>query len=114
MESVQRNWGWYHVLYEGDDYRVKLLQIDPHNALSNQYHQHRSESWHCVKGQVTINLFHPDKDKQMYTVVLNPGDTYNIEVGTWHKAMNHRDEVCEVVEVWSGDKLTEEDIVRSG
>lgn len=112
MESVHRNWGWYHVLYEGDTYRVKLLQIDPGAALSNQYHLHRKESWKVVKGEVKLELMHPNRDLKPYTINLEEGAAWTIDTGTWHKASNPTDEPVEVIEIWTGDQLSEDDIVR--
>ena len=112
MESVHRNWGWYHVLYEGDTYRVKLLQIDPGCTLSNQYHNHRKESWNVVKGEVYIEMFRPDLDTKSYIVELKEGDTHTIDRYAWHRAFNPTNEPAEVVEIWAGDHLSEEDIVR--
>lgn len=114
MESVHRNWGWYHVLYEGDTYRVKLLQIDPGSALSNQYHNHRSETWRVVKGEVHMLLFDPAKDSEPREIILEEGSSLTIDVGCWHKASNRTDKPAEVVEIWAGDQLSEEDIVRQG
>ena len=51
---VERNWGHYKVLYEGDDFVVKELVINPHSSLSMQRHQYRSETWNLVKGNAYI------------------------------------------------------------
>ena len=48
---VERNWGHYKVLYEGDDFVVKELVINPHSSLSMQRHSYRSETWNLVSGQ---------------------------------------------------------------
>lgn len=114
MKEVKRNWGTYKVLHSADTYRVKLLTIDPASALSNQYHNHRSETWKVVKGRVILQLYNPARDKKMYEVILNDGDVHTIEVGCWHRAINPTDEPVEVIEVWTGDELSEDDIVRKG
>ena len=112
MHEVKRNWGTYKVLYSADTYRVKLLTIDPASALSNQYHNHRSETWKVVKGRLLLQLYDPSKDEQMYEVFLHEGEVHIIEVGTWHRAINPTNEPVEVIEIWTGDQLSEEDIVR--
>ena len=112
MEEVKREWGTYQVLYSADTYRVKRLVIDPGAALSNQYHQHRKENWKVVKGQVKLELMHPDKDIKPYTINLEEGAAWTIGKGTWHKASNPTDEPVEVIEIWTGDQLSEDDIVR--
>ena len=110
---VQRNWGTYEVLFDGEGYRVKRLMIDPASALSNQYHNHRSEAWTVVNGEVILQLFHPDKDKHMYEIHLKEGESHTISIGTWHRAINPTDRTTEIVEVWIGNKLSEDDIIRA-
>ena len=41
--KVTRPWGWYRVLDEADNWRVKELTILPYQSLSNQRHFCRSE-----------------------------------------------------------------------
>ena len=113
MGIVQRNWGTYEVLYSGEGYRVKRLLIDPASALSNQYHNHRSEAWTVVNGEVILQLFHPEKDKQMYEVHLKKGESHTIDIGTWYRAINPTDTVTEIIEIWTGNKLSEDDIIRA-
>lgn len=114
MEEVKREWGKYQVLFSTDTYRVKRLVIDPGAALSNQYHHHRKESWKVVKGEVSLQLYHPDRDVKAYTIDLEEGAAWTIDKGTWHKASNPTDRPVEVIEIWTGDQLSEEDIVRQG
>ena len=108
----RRTWGTYQVLHSADTYRVKRLVIDPGSSLSNQYHNHRNESWNVVKGEVHIELFRPDLDTESYTVELKEGDKHTIDRYTWHRAYNPTNEPVEVIEIWTGDQLSEEDIVR--
>ncbi len=112
MDEVKRVWGAYQVLFSADTYRVKRLVIDPGCTLSNQYHNHRKESWNVVKGEVHIEMFRPDLDTKPYTVELKEGDTYTIDKFAWHRAFNPTTEPAEVVEIWAGDQLSEDDIVR--
>ena len=112
MEEVKRAWGTYQVLFSGDSYRVKRLVIDSGCALSNQYHLHRKESWKVVKGEVHLDLYHPDRDIKPYTIKLEEGASWTIDKGTWHKASNPLNEPVEVIEIWTGDQLSEEDIIR--
>lgn len=111
-EEVQRNWGSYRVIHEGDGYRVKELSINPGQSLSNQWHEHRDEVWTIASGQVTI-IVDPVDFPDMKVVELNSQNCYRIEKRTWHKAFNPSlDEVAKVVEVWYGDYLDESDITR--
>ena len=87
MDEVKRVWGTYQVLFDTDTYRVKRLVIDPGCTLSNQYHNHRKESWNVVKGEVHIEMFRPDLDTKSYIVELKEGDTHTIDKFAWHRAL---------------------------
>ena len=41
-----------------------------------------------------------------------PGDSIDIPVGYWHKAINSDNKTARVIEVWMGNELTEDDIER--
>ena len=47
---VERPWGWYETLTQGDNYLVKRLLVRAGQQLSLQRHRHRSESWTVVSG----------------------------------------------------------------
>ena len=47
---VERPWGWYESLTQGDNYLVKRLLVRAGQQLSLQRHRHRSESWTVVSG----------------------------------------------------------------
>lgn len=114
MEKIDRVWGHYKVLYEGEDFRVKELVIDPDKSLSDQYHEHRSEHWLCVSGTVKLKLeARADCGIKIRKVVtLKPGESIDIPKNCWHKASNPSDTPAHVVEVWRGNVLTEDDINR--
>ena len=47
---VERPWGWYETLIQGDNYLVKRLLVRAGQQLSLQRHRHRSESWTVMFG----------------------------------------------------------------
>ena len=53
---VEKDWGYYIVLLEGNGYLVKELTIKPGKYLSNQRHQHRKEEWLVVSGSINVVL----------------------------------------------------------
>jgi len=114
MEKTNRVWGHYKVLYEAKDFRVKELVIEPGLALSDQYHEHRSEHWLCVSGMVKIKLdARADCGQRIRKVVtLKEGESVDIPKNCWHKAFNPSDKPAHIVEVWRGNILTEDDINR--
>ena len=44
--------------------------------------------------------------------LLSNGESVDIPVGVWHKAINVGEQTAKVIEVWMGTELTEEDIER--
>ena len=108
--TTERSWGRYTVLDKGDGWQVKQLEFDTGKSLSDQRHFSRSEHWHVVEGTIKMDLEYPDGFK--CTVHYESGQSIDIPVLTWHKATNTGQQAARVVEVWLGNKLTEEDIER--
>jgi mannose-1-phosphate guanylyltransferase/mannose-6-phosphate isomerase len=54
--KVDKPWGAYKVLDQGDTYQVKWLDVKPGARLSYQAHEHRSEHWTVVLGTATVTL----------------------------------------------------------
>jgi mannose-6-phosphate isomerase len=105
LESDVRPWGSWQVLDVGEGWKVKRLEIKPGKRLSYQTHARRSEHWAVVTGTATCLL-------DGLTVVLEPGDTVDVPVGTAHRICNLHDDDLVVIEVQRGDYLGEDDITR--
>jgi mannose-1-phosphate guanylyltransferase len=104
----ERRWGWYRVLdykkaTEGMDVLTKRLFLFAGHNLSYQYHHHRSEVWVVVAGEGEFVL-----DDQLSYV--KKGDVLTIPLGAKHGIKASSD--LEIIEVQTGSKLEEEDIVR--
>ena len=108
--TVQRAWGTYTVLDTNGSWQVKELAFDVGNSLSDQRHFDRSEHWHVVQGEIEMRLEFANGDKEIKT--YRKGQSIDIPVNTWHKAINVGAETAKVIEVWLGDNLTEDDIER--
>ena len=108
--TTERAWGRYTVLDKGEGWQVKQLAFDAGKALSDQRHFERSEHWHVVEGEVKMEL--EFANEYSTSKIYKAGESIDIPVRTWHKATNVGTETARVVEVWLGDKLTEEDIER--
>ena len=108
---VDRNWGHYKVLYEGDGFKVKELVINPHSSLSMQRHQHRSETWNLVSGSAYIKTL-----RNGFTVIseLSNSESVHIPINQYHQGCNDSDKPAHIIEIWKGEKhlLTENDIER--
>ena len=103
--TVRRPWGFYTVLIESDLYKVKRLSVDPHQKMSLQKHERRSEHWVVVKGEVVVTL---EEDR----IILKANEGVTIPIGTLHRIENPGEEAAELVEVQLGDYVGEDDIVR--
>jgi cytidyltransferase-like protein len=108
--TTERAWGTYTVLDKGDGWQVKQLAFYPNRALSDQRHFERSEHWHVIEGEIKMDLEYANEYRT--SKVYKAGESIDIPKRTWHKATNVGEEIARVVEVWLGDKLTEEDIER--
>ena len=104
-----RNWGWYRVLDEGEGWAVKEVTILPGNSLSDQKHLERSEHWHVVQGEVTIQTEWMGVKR---TDIILPTQSFDIGKEVWHKPSNKTKAPAKIIETWFGDELTELDIER--
>ena len=50
----KRPWGYYEVLLDDENCKVKRIVVNPGAQLSLQYHNHREEHWAVVAGSGTI------------------------------------------------------------
>jgi len=107
---TKRAWGEYKILDRNGEWQVKELTFYEGKSLSDQRHFKRSEHWHVVDG--VINMFLEDKQGRKSSTLLVPGDSIDIPIGWWHKAVNLDNKAAKVIEVWMGKELTEEDIER--
>ena len=103
--SENRTWGSWHVLDEGEGYKVKRIEVDAGCRLSYQRHELRAEHWVVVAGTATCTI-----DGE--TVVLTEGQTVDVEVGQAHRIANDGDDVLVIIEVQRGSYTGEDDIVR--
>jgi mannose-6-phosphate isomerase len=105
MDSADRPWGSWHVLDEGPDFKVKRIEVHPHQRLSLQSHTQRAEHWTVVRGTATCVV-----DGQH--LVLPVGGAVDVPVGAVHRICNEHDEPLVVIEVQRGPYLGEDDITR--
>jgi cytidyltransferase-like protein len=115
--KVERSWGHYRELYQGDGFAVKELVIAPHSSLSMQRHQHRSETWNIVSGTAHLlmnsaSTSNPTDGPGVWR--LHPANPVDIPKRVWHQGVNNSDEPAHIVEVWKGDSalMSEDDIER--
>lgn len=100
-----RPWGYYEVLSNRPDHKVKRIVVYPGKRLSLQRHQHRSEHWTIISGSATVT-----RDAEQIT--LSPGESIDIPLGAAHRVLNSTDELLVFIEVQRGDYFGENDIVQ--
>lgn len=100
-----RPWGYFTILEEKDNYKVKKLFVNPGQRLSLQLHHHRDEQWIIVKG--CANLVCGESSKIYHT-----GESIAIPRGILHRIENNSDSPVIIIEVQNGEYLGEDDIVR--
>jgi cytidyltransferase-like protein len=109
--KVERPWGYYRVLYESENTKVKELVVKPGKSLSMQRHKFRQEHWHVTKGQCAVEIRLASGYK-LPVKILNLNYTIDIGIEEWHKLTNPYDTECKIVEIQYGTHCEEEDIER--
>lgn len=104
-KPMNRPWGYYIVTSMGDGFETKIIHVNSGQKLSVQSHNHRSEHWFILSGKANVIL----NDKEM---VLLPGQSIDIPQKAIHSLQNLQKEDLEIVEIQTGDLLSEEDIIR--
>lgn len=100
-----RPWGYYQVLADSADHKVKRIVVYPGMQLSLQRHKRRSEWWSIVSGNPVVTL----NDEQ---IQLNPGQSIDIPLGAKHRISNPGGHPVVFIEVQQGDYFGEDDIER--
>ncbi len=101
-----RPWGSFTVLDEGNNYKVKRIEVLPGKRLSYQQHSRRAEHWFVVSGTAKVTLNGVEK-------LVNTGEAIDIACETAHRVENPHDiELLVFIETQTGDYFGEDDIVR--
>ena len=98
-------WGYYQVLSDAPDHKVKRIVVLPGGSLSLQRHKLRQEHWYCVsgEGEATVEGNHMN---------LVQGQSVNIAQGAIHRLENTSDQDLVIIEVQTGAYFGEDDIER--
>lgn len=101
----RRPWGYYVVLADEPDHKIKRIVVYPGKRLSLQRHRHRSEHWYVVQGEALVT-----RDEEVIRVAA--GHAIDIPIGAWHRIQNPATTDMAFVEVQTGDYFGEDDIER--
>jgi mannose-6-phosphate isomerase len=100
-----RPWGYFRVLADEPEHKVKRLVVYPGQRLSLQRHRHRSEHWYLVHGQAVVTV-------DSLELPLVAGQAVDLPCGAWHRVMNPGGEELVIIEVQTGSSFAEDDIER--
>ncbi|HEY9403879.1 MAG TPA: phosphomannose isomerase type II C-terminal cupin domain [Pyrinomonadaceae bacterium] len=101
----ERPWGSFTVLDEGENFKVKRIEVLPGKRLSYQKHAQRAEHWMVVAGAALVTL----NDEE---ITLRTGDAIDIPIEAKHRVENPGAEKLVFIEIQRGSYLGEDDIVR--
>jgi len=98
-------WGFWQVIEDANDYKVKRIYVHPGHRLSYQKHQQREETWMIASGRAIAII----DDKEHH---LQPGDTIHVGKTQAHRIASSGDSPLIFFEVQRGTYFGEDDIVR--
>jgi mannose-1-phosphate guanylyltransferase/mannose-6-phosphate isomerase len=102
---VNRPWGAYEGLDAGSGFLVKRITVNPGAKLSLQRHNHRAEHWVVVRGVAEIT-------RENIVQTMEANQSFYIPIGDKHRLANPGTEILEIIEVQTGELLSEDDIER--
>jgi len=100
-----RPWGYYEVLADLPDCKVKRIVVYPGCRLSLQRHKHRDEHWFVVAGDALVTI-----DRREIPVARN--GSVDIPRALLHRVNNTGTDDLVFIEVQTGDYFGEDDIER--
>lgn len=100
-----RPWGYFVVLSDEKDHKVKRIVVNPGKRLSLQRHRRRSEHWHVVRGEGMVT-----RDREQ--IPVSEGVSLDIPQGALHRVQNLGGSSLVIIEVQRGDYFGEDDIER--
>jgi len=101
----ERPWGWFEILYEESNLKIKRIMVKPGRRLSLQSHQNRAENWVVIQGNALVSL----EDRE---IPLSTSQAVFIPRQARHRMANPGKNDLIFVEVQTGTYLGEDDIVR--
>ena len=101
-----RPWGFYEILSDVQNHKVKRITVYPGQRLSYQRHFRRSEHWYVISGKAVVT-------KNGEEIERASGQTIDLPMGTWHRVRNPGSQNMVFIEVQTGDYFGEDDIERS-
>lgn len=101
----RRPWGFYEILADAPDHKVKRITVHPGKRLSLQRHRWREEHWRIIRGEGVVRLDDAD-------LPVSNGSAVDIPKGARHRIANTGNEDLVFIEIQRGDYFGEDDIER--
>lgn len=112
IESIKevRPWGFYEIIFNEPQYKVKRITVHSGKKLSLQKHSKRDESWTIVNGIGNVRIGY--QSSQIMDYEAKSGSHFNIPCGAIHRVENIGEEDLIFIEVQTGLYFGEDDIIR--
>ncbi|MBU1052301.1 MAG: phosphomannose isomerase type II C-terminal cupin domain [Proteobacteria bacterium] len=104
--KCRRPWGYYQILSDMPDHKVKRIVVYPGQRLSYQRHFHRSEHWYIIQG-------YADVTKNNIGYALSAGQSIDLPLEHWHRISNQGEENLVFIEIQTGESFSEHDTERT-
>jgi mannose-6-phosphate isomerase len=105
VETDYRPWGYYSVLADELDHKVKRIVVYPHKRFSLQRHDRRDEHWYFIAGEGRAVA----GDRE---VPVKAGTALDVPRTTVHRLTNTGPKNLVFIEIQTGDYFGEDDIQR--
>lgn len=86
QELIPKAWGRERILEANDKYALKILEVDPGQRLSLQYHEVKTETMYCLYGHGILSITdHDTNEVSKFTMVpgryhtIYPFDVHRLE-----------------------------------
>jgi mannose-1-phosphate guanylyltransferase/mannose-6-phosphate isomerase len=103
--KIFRPWGSSELLEQQSDFEIKRIRVRPGAHVSLQKHARRVEHWVVLRGTATVT-----KDGAHFD--LYPNESVFIPAGVMHGLENRRETDLDLIEVRSGEWISEDDVER--
>lgn len=101
-----RPWGFFEVLADEPDHKIKRITVHPGRRLSLQRHHRRAEHWFVLRGEAAVTL-------GGRVLSVKSGDTIDIPAGENHRIANTGASSLIFIEIQTGEYFGEDDIERA-
>lgn len=104
-KKYHRPWGYYIITAIENGYKTKIIHVNKGQKLSVQSHKYRNEHWFIISAKAKVIL-----NGQEF--IIKKGESIDIPAEAIHSLQNPFNEDIEIIEIQTGENLSEDDIIR--